>query len=345
MIGRHIGALIALSLMTLAQPAAAADPPKQKITITHGGDALHYFPMYVARGAGFFAEEGLDVDWVNVNSGTRQAASVMGGSAEFTTLALLHVIRAGSEGGSLVALSSIFDVYAMTVVLSKDAIAKVGITPTMAIDDKVMRLKGLNLGISSPGSSTDALIRSLFLARHMDPDSMVKLQPFGTGTAILAAFEKQLTDGFIYVAPVPELAEMRGLGSAVINPFSGEVPELNGVPYVVLATSRDLLTTKPELVAATVRAVTKAMRFVQEKPEESKKIMRQYFADIDPTAFDLAEATYRKGSPKTPVITREQIDKATAWMNLGVAKPISARYEDIVAPAAAQAALASLPKQ
>jgi NitT/TauT family transport system substrate-binding protein len=268
----------------------------------------------------------------------------MGGSAEFTALALLHVIRAGSEGGSLVALSSVFDVYAMTVVLSNDAIARTGITGGMAIDDKVKRLKGTTLAISSPGSSTDALIRSLFLARHMDPDSMVKLQPFGTGTSILAAFEKNVTDGFVYVAPVPEIAEIKGLGRAVINPFSGEVPELNGVPYVVLATSRDILAAKPELVAAAVRAVTKAMRFVQEKPEETKKIMRQYFADIDPKAFELAEATYRKGSPTTPVITREQIDKATAWMNLGVAKPISARYEDIVAPAAAQAALASLPK-
>src|SRR5271154_5583771 len=129
MIGRHLGALIALSLISLATPAAAADPPKQKITITHGGDALHYFPMYVARGAGFFAEEGLEVDWVNVNSGTRQAASVMGGSAEFTTLALLHVVKAGAEGANLVALASIFDVYAMTVVLSNEAIARVGITP------------------------------------------------------------------------------------------------------------------------------------------------------------------------------------------------------------------------
>jgi NitT/TauT family transport system substrate-binding protein len=344
MVGRHVGALIALSLVAFAAPAPAVETPKQKITITNGGDALHYFPVYIARGAGFFAEEGLDVDWVNVNSGTRQAASVMGGSAEFTTLALLHVIRSGSEGGNLVALASVFDVYAMTVVLSKDAISKVGITPAMAIDDKVKRLKGLNLGISSPGSSTDALIRSLFLARGLDPDSMVKLQPFGTGTSILAAFEKKLSDGFVYVAPIPEIAEIKGLGSAVINPFSGEVPELNGVPYVVMATSRETLAAKPAMVASVLRALTKAMRFVQDKPEETKMLMRRYFADIDPAAFALAEETYRKGSPKTPVITREQIEKATAWMNLGVAKPIAARYEDIVAAAPAQAALASLSK-
>jgi NitT/TauT family transport system substrate-binding protein len=343
MIGKWLGALLAVSVLATVSPTAAAD--KQKITITHGGDALHYFPVYIARGAGFFAEEGLDVDWVNVNSGTRQAASVMGGSAEFTTLALLHVIKAGAEGANLIALASVFDVYAMTVVLSNEAIAKVGITPGMAIDDKINRLKGLNIGISSPGSSTDALIRSLFLARGTDPDSVIKLQPFGTGTSILAAFEKKLSDGFVYVAPIPEIVQMKGLGRAVVDPFSGEVPELNGVPYVVLATSRDTLAKKPAIVAAATRAITKAMRFVQEKPEETRTLMRQYFAEIDPAAFALAIATYQKGSPKTPVITREQVDKTTAWMNLGAAKSISTRYEDVVAPAPAiQAAHDLLPQ-
>lgn len=41
---------------------------------------MHFFPYYAARGAGLFAEEGIEVDLVLVGTGTRRAASVMGGS-------------------------------------------------------------------------------------------------------------------------------------------------------------------------------------------------------------------------------------------------------------------------
>ena len=48
--------------------------------------------------------------------------------------------------------------------------------------------------------------------------------------ALLAAFEKKLIDGLVWPSPIPEIVEFRGLGKTVVDPFSGEVPELNGVP-------------------------------------------------------------------------------------------------------------------
>ncbi len=69
-----LGGLLMTALLGL--PAMAETPPKlERMTVTAGGEGMHYFPFYVARGGGFFAREGIDVDWVNVNSGTRQAAS------------------------------------------------------------------------------------------------------------------------------------------------------------------------------------------------------------------------------------------------------------------------------
>ena len=133
----------------------------------------------------------------------------MGGSAEMSPMALFHVLKSSAAGGDLVAIMPIFNVYGMTLVLSNKAIAASGITPGMAIDDKVRRLRGLKIGISSPGSSTDALIRSLFLARGMDPDQQVQLLPIGNGPALLAAFEKGLCDGFVYTAPQPEIVALK----------------------------------------------------------------------------------------------------------------------------------------
>jgi NitT/TauT family transport system substrate-binding protein len=322
--------LLTAGLM-LASSVAVAQQKLEKLTITSGGDGMHYFPVYVARGGGFFAKEGIEVDWVNVGSGTRQAASVMGGSADMTPMALFHVIKARAEGADLVAIASLFDVYGMTVVLSNEAIAKAGITPGMNVDEKVKRLQGLKIGISSPGSSTDALIRSVLAARGYNPDKTVSLQPFGSGTSILAAFEKKLTDGVVYVAPIPETIEHRGLGKSVINPFIGEVPELNGVPYVIMATSRATLAGKRDLVARSMRALSKAMEFAHANPEATCKIVRPYFADLEESVFKLACETYRKATSRTPQLSRAQLDKTVAWMNIGAKAPIATKYEDVIA--------------
>ena len=321
-----------------------AQPALQKFTMTHGGDAMHNFPVYVARGAGFFAEEGLEVDWVNVNSGTRQAASVMGGSAEMSPMALFHVLKSNSEGGNLVAIMPIFDVYGMTLVLSNKAMAANNITPDTPIDDKVRRLRGLKIGISSPGSSTDALVRSLFLARGMDPDKEVQLLPIGNGPALLAAFERGLCDGFVYTAPQPEIVAIRKLGASVVDPFRKDVPELVDVPYVVMVTNKATLSQKPALIRGAVRAITRGMRYAYEKPEETRAIMRRAFPSVDQQAFDMAVDTYRMATPHSPVITPGQVTKTLAWMNLGVAHPITARYEDVVAVEPARTAAAELLK-
>ena len=331
-----------LAASFLLPNVAGAQQKLDKLTITSGGEGMHYFPFYVARGGGFFAKEGIDADWVNVNSGTRQAASIMGGSADMTPMAFLHVIKARGEGADIVAIGDVFDVYGMTIVLSNEAIARKGIKPDMSIDEKVKRLEGLKIGISSPGSSTDALIRSVLVARGYDPDKTVSLLPFGAGTSILAAFEKKLTDGVVYVAPIPEIIEQKGLGKTIINPFKNEVPELINVPYVVIATSRATLEKKPDLMRRAMRALAKAMDFAQTHPAETAKIMRQYFPDLDETLFQTVVETYRKATPRSPVLTREQVDKTVAWMNIGAKTRVSAKFEDVVDDRLAKEALANV---
>ncbi len=335
-----IGLFLAVSF--LLPNVAGAQQKLDKLTITSGGEGMHYFPFYVARGGGFFAKEGIDADWVNVNSGTRQAASIMGGSADMTPMAFLHVIKARGEGADIVAIGDEFDVYGMTIVLSNEAIARKGIKSDMSIDEKVKRLEGLKIGISSPGSSTDALIRSVLVARGYDPDKTVSLLPFGAGTSILAAFEKKLTDGVVYVAPIPEIIEQKGLGKTIINPFKNEVPELINVPYVVIATSRATLEKKPDLMRRAMRALAKAMDFAQTHPAETAKIMRQYFPDLDDTLFQTVVETYRKATPRSPVLTREQVDRTVAWMNIGAKTKVSAKFEDVVDDRLAKEALANV---
>ena len=159
-------AAIALALAA-ARPAAAEE--LQKFTIAFAGKGMSFLIQYIAIGAGFYKQEGLEPELVDVSSGTRQAAAVMGGSAEITQVGFAHTMHAVGRGGQLVGIATAFDAYPIALVLSNDAIKRLGITDTMSLDEKIKHVKGVRIGITSPGSSTDEFMRTIMLVRGMDP--------------------------------------------------------------------------------------------------------------------------------------------------------------------------------
>ena len=95
-------AVIALALAA-ARPAGAEE--LQKFTIAFAGKGMSFLIQYIAIGAGFYKQEGLEPESVDVSSGTRQAAAVMGGSAEITQVGFAHTMHAVSRGGQLVGIA------------------------------------------------------------------------------------------------------------------------------------------------------------------------------------------------------------------------------------------------
>ena len=87
--------LLTAALAIAASRPASADDKLQKVTIAFAGKGMSFIMQYVAMGAGYYKDEGLEPDIVDVSSGTRQAAAVMGGSADFTQLGLPHTLARG----------------------------------------------------------------------------------------------------------------------------------------------------------------------------------------------------------------------------------------------------------
>jgi NitT/TauT family transport system substrate-binding protein len=330
-------AALALAFALAAAPAAQAQ--NKKVTIALGGDGLHISAIHIPIAKGYFKDEGLDVEIIDVNSGPRQVAAIMGGSALFGPLGLIQVIKANAEGAPMVAAANLFGVLDIHVVLSKEAIAKTGIKPEMSVDEKIRRMKGIRIGITSPGSTTDTTIRTLFKARGMDPDQMVQLQPLGGGTNMLAALEKGATDGFVWSAPQPQIAAQKGLADIVIDPFDRVVPEMIDVPYEVMAINAALAKQNEDVIRKSIRAMTRGMKFTQENPAEALKIMQAHFPNFDQEILRKAWTNYVKGLPKSPVIPRAWFDNTVRWLNITAKSPVNSTYEAVIMnDVAAQAA-------
>jgi NitT/TauT family transport system substrate-binding protein len=330
-------AMLGLALAGLVASAAAAQGKREKLRVVWGGDGMHFMLLHVAAKGGFFDKQGLDLDVINVPSGSLQMSAILGGTADIAPVGFTNVIQARAKGADVVAVANAFNVVAMSVVLSNDAIKKVGITDNMSLDDRVKRLNGLRIGITAPGSGSDTMLRTLLRARGMDPDSALRIQPLGDGPTLLAALEKGATDGFVWMAPTPELAVKRGVGKVVVNPFAGEVPEIAGVPYIVMASSVDTLKSRPETVKKAIAALRDAAELIRQNPTKASEYLKQAFPDIDPALLKDVTASYANGIPRSLVITSEQAAKSIAWMNISAKTPISLAYKDIVSPTLAEA--------
>ena len=352
MIARIVAAARPLAVVTLAGlllagvvTAAQAQTAQNKIKVAIGASGLYFITHFVAEGGGFFKKEGYELDTIDVTTGPRQVAAVMGGSVDIAPLGLQLVVQATSRGGNIVALSSGYTILPMSLVLSNDAIKRAGITPGMSTDDKIKRIKGLRIGITGPGSGTDDMARTLTGTRGLDPDKDITIQPLGSGDNLLAALEKGATDGFVFTSPIPETAVARGLGQIIVEPLNGDVPEAKDVPYIILATNPATMEAKKPMLKAAVRAWTNAMKFTHENKEEARRIVRGYFKQMDEAVFNAAFDKYVSGVPMHPLITEADVTKVGTWLTLSKKQAVDTDYATIVAPdLAREAGLAILGK-
>jgi len=291
-----------------------AHAERMSVTVAQGGEGLGWLPAYIARANGYFDAENLDVKIVLTQGGSEAAAAVVSGSAEFADAAH-HAFRGQLKGYDFVLVADAMDQYGIMLVVSKKAMEKIGLKGGEPMEKIIPALKGLRIGITSPGSSTDMIIRALLKQQGLNPDRDVTLTPFGTGGPMQAAMETDQTDAFIFSSPFPELVEQAGLGTIVINLAKGDLKALSGYPYTGYFTSRDVIKKKPEAVQAFVNALYKAELFIHTYPEETIKIAQETFKDLDPEVLRMSVINTIPAIPQDPVISKAQIETTLNWLN------------------------------
>ena len=321
----------ALIIGALAVHPSASAQQLKPLRIALGVNGLLWYPSYVARAAGYFHEEGLDDQWLNVGgAGTDAIAAVMGGNVEMTVQGLDHAMLASVQGADLVAFAGLVDAYPLPLVLSNKALAKTGITPDMPVDEKIKRLQGLTIAITSAGSGTDEFLRNLLLVRKIDPDTALHIQPLGSADTMLAAFTKGLVDGMVTTSPYPEIVETKGLGHTIIDAMHGDLPEMQGVPYSAAMTTRRMAEQHPDIILGATRAIAKGMRLTRDDPQKARELLKQYFPTVPPDVFDKMEASYRAVASKSTLISEPAFNKLVTWKNIALGGSLKPSYQQAV---------------
>lgn len=301
----------AVSVAALALLAAAVVPPltaqpRTPVKISVLRAAFVYFTPYVAEATGFFAKHGLDAQLVYFRSGAETTTAVVSGSCEFGALATEHVTQVRDQGLRVKAIVANYTDSPFTLVVRKE----VDLPGAAKGYPHVIRdLKGLKLGITGRGASTDFTLRFLLKDGGLDPDRDVTIIATGGVSTSVAALAKGDIQGFLGFEPIQSQA-IHGLGiaKAVLDIRKGEGPKLlQDYAYNSMVAKEEYLDANPETARRMVAAVLDTERFLADPKnfEEIVRITEKYFEGIDPKI--LRQSLQDSLRAYRPVITRQAV--------------------------------------
>jgi NitT/TauT family transport system substrate-binding protein len=274
MISRRLLAAITVAGALTAGAAEAQDGPEQKeVSLAVGGKTLlYYLPLTLAEQLGYFEDEGLEVTISDFAGGSKSLQALMGGSADVVTGAYDHTIQMQAKGQPITA----------TVVLGRFPGIVLGVAESKAAEYQGPEsLKGWNVGVTAPGSSTNFMVNYL-LSRHGLQPSDVSFIGVGGGPSAVAAVRRGEVDAIANLDPVITQLETAGAIEVVADTRTQAGSEQvygGGYPAAVLYTKPEFVEENPKTVQALVNAFVRTLDWLQKASSEevAGKVPEAYF--------------------------------------------------------------------
>ncbi|MFZ5817339.1 MAG: ABC transporter substrate-binding protein [Bacillota bacterium] len=294
-------------------PAASAAPIKVKVS--QPVDSLLQMELYVARGKGYFKEQGLEVEQISTNGGGPDTAALLAGEVQFNVASDTYHIDLQRQGKKTLGVFNYQNKNVVTWAIHKDAAAKIGITETTPLKEKLPKLKGLRIGITKPGALTDKVARYYVQRAGLDPDRDVQIIGVGSGPTAVAALEQKKIDVLVVSVPQPEMAIQKGFAIHFMG--VGEDTEFGGFLMSTVRVMEDWANQNPETVKKFVAAVQKASEFVQSAPpEEIAEVIAPYLKDYDKDLLLAGVRQVKLATNPTGRIQKEWADNTVLLMGV-----------------------------
>ncbi|HEY3306186.1 MAG TPA: ABC transporter substrate-binding protein [Candidatus Binatia bacterium] len=209
-----------LCLSILFGPFAySQSKPLKKIRVGVPSVTVGNIIIFVAKEAGLYEKYGLDAEIIVVQGSGVASKAMIGGSLDIAPVATPTVISANLAGADLTILA-----HTMPSVIH-----------ALMVKPEIKRaedLKGKKIAISSFGSLTDFLVRSIMKKKGLSPDRDVSFLQIGGDAERLAALNQGVADAA--AISYPGYARAQKLGFAMLWDSSKEI----NYPWMEIVTRR-----------------------------------------------------------------------------------------------------------
>jgi ABC-type nitrate/sulfonate/bicarbonate transport system substrate-binding protein len=323
---------IGAGLATVAFPAIARSETTSLSAGQVGATSIAFFPLFVAKQQGFFKDAGLDVTITNFNSGAVVGAAMTSGSLDVGCSLMTDVFALRKAGRSARVVGSLVNGYYVDVIGAEQFLGAAKLTRTTPLRERIQALKGKRIGITGPGSGTEALVVYLFKRAGMDTTRDATLVNVGTDqAAIIQQLKTGRLDAVSFAWPLTMVAEAQNVGKALISPAGGDVPSMRGQVHGVMYASDAELGKKQPAVVEFVKAIARAEAFIHHDSGRARDLLKQYDAQLDDKIIAALAAAYYPVLPETPRIARDAYDRALNFHRFtGYAGPTGNGYDDVI---------------
>ena len=302
---------------------------KTSVSIAVGGKAgLYYLPLTIAERLGYFKDEGLTVEISDFAGGAKALEALVGGSVDVVAGAYEHTINMQSKGQHIRSFA----------LMGRSPAISIGIASAKAASVNGPKdLKGLKIGVSAPGSSTNIALNTYLAKAGLKP-SDVSVIGVGTGAGSLAAIRSGQIDGMSNIEPVMTMLEQKNDVKILVTTRTAKgTQDLFGgaMPAATLYAFDDFIRKYPRTTQALANAIVRADQWIAKAgPSDVLKAVPENYQLGDKALYLAAFASQRdaystdgvmpESGPKTAVralasfdakLDPQKIDLAATFTN------------------------------
>jgi ABC-type nitrate/sulfonate/bicarbonate transport system substrate-binding protein len=244
--------LIAFALAQSGGLVQAADKIRVALTTKDFG----YLPFFVGQRGGIFADEGLEVQWIQVRSNITTSA-LMGGEIDVAASAG-SAMRVAARGAPLRAI--FFPYYKCTFVLMGAPEIKT-----------VPELRGKVIGNNAPGSTTELAAAMVLESYGLTPKKDVKFFLAGGAETAMAAMQQGIIQARPFNPDAAFVLKRKGFNVLAV------LADFGPWPWGGYATSLPKLSQERDKIKRWVRGMVRSLLFMANKKEETLRIAREEF--------------------------------------------------------------------
>lgn len=296
------------SVLFVLAVLCSAPAPAQELRRIHYGTTTStaHLPIWIAKDAGLFAKNGLNVEPVQIRGGALITMGIMSGQLPLSGAGAESIVAARIEGGDVVLLACPVDSDPVYLIARPEI-------------KSASELKGKATAVTRLGSTTHFYLRAALRQVGIDPDKEVTILQLGTGTEAVSAME----NGRISMAALTNRYAIPLIQRGW--PVFVELSSTELVyPSSCVASSRAFVKAEPKLVDDFLRAYAAAIQLAKKDHGFAEKTFAKWLREQDPYLIKKTTESYLRLFKPAPYVPDKGIE--TVLRDIATRRPIPKEF-------------------
>jgi len=238
-----------------------------------------YLPLFVGIRSGLFAQEGLEIQWIVVNSNVVVTALIAG-----------EIDVAGIAGSSMRAAARGAPLKANFFPYDKSLFVLMGAPGIKRVQD----LKGKVIGTTGPGATTEVAASMVLQHYGMDPKKDVTFMTIGGAETSLVAMRNGTIQARAFNPDAAFIMKKQGFTEL------GVLADMGPWPWAGYSTSDAHLSNRRDKIKRWTRAMVKSLQLMLNRRDETYKIAQAEFGHPRDVTEGAANVCIKAIDPQNP---------------------------------------------